>query len=190
MHKHQFKKILVTGATGVAGPAIVDQLLKKGYHVRIFSRHCLDQKGLSNKVERFQGDILDPEAVSMAMENIDAVFHLAAKLHDTKGLSKEDAYLKTNVKGTRLLVDAAIAAGIKRFIFFSTINVYGPSGPNQCFDESSPVCPGEIYSRSKVAAEKIILDAGASTPGFSVVILRIAAVYGKRMKGNYNLLIR
>lgn len=190
MHKTNFKKVLVTGATGVAGPAIVEQLLEKGYQVKIFSRHCLDHKGLSNKVERFQGDILDPKAVSLAMKNIDAVFHLAAKLHDTKGLSLEDAYLKTNVKGTRLLVNAARAAGVKRFIFFSTINVYGTSGPNQCFDESSPVCPGEIYSRSKLEAEKIILGAGQCTPGFSVVILRVAAVYGKRMKGNYNLLIR
>ena len=189
-HKDTFKKVLVTGATGVAGPAIVEQLVEKGYQVRIFSRHCLNHKGLSNKVERFQGDILDTEAVSLAMKNIDAVFHLAAKLHDTKGLSREEVYLKTNVKGTRLLVNAARTAGVRHFIFFSTINVYGASGPNQCFDESSPVYPGEIYSRSKLEAEKIILDAGQCTPGFSVVILRVAAVYGKRMKGNYNLLIR
>ncbi len=188
-HKNKFKRILVTGATGVAGPAIVEQLLEKGYQVRVFSRHCLAHNCLSNKVERFQGDILDPEAVSLAMKDIDAIFHLAAKLHDTKGLSLEATYLTTNVKGTRLLVNTARAAGVKRFIFFSTINVYGASNPNQCFDESSPACPCEIYSRSKLEAEKIILEAGQCTPEFSVVILRVAAVYGKRMKGNYNLLI-
>jgi UDP-glucose 4-epimerase len=191
IHKNEFKRILVTGATGVAGPAIVNQLLEKGYRVRIFSRHCLDHKGFPNKVERFQGDILDPEAISLAMRNIDGVFHLAAKLHDIKGLSQEEAYLQTNVKGTRLLVNAAHTAGVKRFIFFSTINVYGASCPNQCFNESSPVCPGEVYSRSKLEAEKIVLNAGQCAPdAFSVVILRVAAVYGERMKGNYNILIR
>ncbi|MFK5954266.1 MAG: NAD-dependent epimerase/dehydratase family protein [Desulfobacterium sp.] len=190
MHKNKRQQILVTGATGVAGPAIVNQLLEKGYRVKIFSRHCLNHKAFSNQVERFQGDILDPKAISLAMKNIDAVFHLAAKLHDTKGISQDDVYLQTNVEGTKLLVTAARAAGVKRFIFFSTINVYGASDPNQFFDESSPVCPGEIYSRSKLEAERIVLDAGQCAPGFSVVILRVAAVYGKRMKGNYNLLIR
>ncbi len=192
MTNDKIKRILVTGATGVAGPALVHQLLKKGYQVKIFSRHCLNYKGFPSEVERYQGDILNPEAVSQAMENIDAVFHLAAKLHDIKGLSPEETYLEANVEGTRLLVNAARSAGVRRFIFFSTINVYGASAPRHCFDERSPVCPGEIYSESKVKAENIVLDAGHCDPdgAFCVVILRVAAVYGKGMKGNYNLLIR
>ncbi|SMC68754.1 UDP-glucose 4-epimerase [Desulfocicer vacuolatum DSM 3385] len=190
MHKNKFSRILITGATGVAGPAIVEKLIKRGYHVKIFSRHCLKHNEMPKQVDRFQGNILDPTAITLAMKNIDAVFHLAAKLHDTKHLTREETYWQTNTTATRLLVNAARAAGVKRFIFFSTINVYGTSNRNHCFDESSPTSPNGIYSRSKLAAEKIVLDAGQHTPRFSVVILRVAAVYGERMKGNYNLLIR
>ncbi len=191
MKKRTFKKILVTGATGVAGPALVKKLLTKGYDVRIFSRHCPDHKGLPDEVERCQGNILDPEAVSRAMENADAVFHLAAKLHDTRGTSPEQAYLRTNVEGTRLLINTARSAGVKRFIFFSTINVYGVCNSHNCFDENSPTTPNDAYSRSKLTAEGLVREAGSLAPDdFDVVILRLAAVYGKGMKGNYNLLIR
>ena len=190
MKKKTLNKILVTGATGVAGPALVNKLLKKGYVVRIFSRHCLDHKGFPNEVERCQGDILDPEAVFRATENVDGVFHLAAKLHDTRGTSPEKAYQRTNVEGTRLLLNAARLAGVKRFVYFSSINVYGFSGPHDCLDETASLTPRDAYSRSKVTAERLVRQAGSLTPDhFDVVILRLAAVYGKGMKGNYNLLI-
>ena len=185
------RHILVTGATGAAGPALVNQLLKKGYHVRIFSRHCRNYKKFPGEVERCPGDILDPEAVFRAMKDIDAVFHLAARLHDIKGRSPEKVYRKTNVEGTRLLVNTARSIGVRRFVFFSTINVYGTSDPHTCFDENASACPGDAYSRSKIKAEKIVLDAGQWDPDtFSVVVLRVAAVYGKGMKGNYNILTR
>ena len=191
MKKNKFKTVLITGATGVAGPALVNRLLKKGYCVKIFSRHCMDYKDFPNKVKRYQGDILDIKAVSRAMENVDAVFHLAAKLHDTKGTSPEEAYRNINVEGTRLLLHTAHSSGVKRFIFFSTINVYGICDSHHCFDESAPVKPNDGYSRSKVAAETLVLEAGGTAPvDFDVVILRLAAVYGKGMKGNYNILIR
>ena len=191
MKQNNFKTILVTGATGVAGPAIVNKLLKKGYCVKIFSRHCMDHNGFPNEVKRCPGDILDPRAVSQAMKNVDCVLHLAAKLHDTRGTTLEDAYQNINVNGTRILLNKARSSGVRRFVFFSTINVYGASSSHQPFDESAPVSPIEAYSRSKVAAENIVLEAGKEAPNnFDVVVLRLAAVYGKGMKGNYNILIR
>jgi UDP-glucose 4-epimerase len=125
------------------------------------------------------------------MENVDAVFHLAAKLHDTKGTSPEEAYRNINVEGTRLLLHTARYSGVKRFVFFSTINVYGICDSQHCFDEDAHLTPNDGYSRSKVAAETLVLKAGDTAPdNFDVVILRSAAVYGKGMKGNYNTLIR
>ncbi|MCP4115643.1 MAG: NAD-dependent epimerase/dehydratase family protein [Desulfobacteraceae bacterium] len=184
------RRVLVTGATGAAGPALVDLLLEKGYDVRIFSRHCLGSDRFTGRVERFQGDLLDRRAVSTALEGVDFVFHLAAKLHDTSGRSQDDEYRRTNVEGTEILVNEARAAGVTRFVFFSTINVYGLSLGNQRFDETSPVAPRDPYSRSKLEAERMVLCAGrrGGEGGFSVVVLRVAAVYGKQMKGNYKTL--
>ncbi len=189
--KSRFSRVLVTGATGVAGPALVNLLLEKGYCVRIFSRHCSGVDALPDSVERFQGNIIDPRAVSMALKGVDAVFHLAAKLHDTKGRCKGDQITLINVQGTKNLVDQARIAGVVRFVFFSTINVYGPSHQDQCFTETSPVCPQDCYARSKLEAERLVLARGTQDPdGFSPVVLRVAAVYGPRMKGNYKTLMR
>ncbi len=188
--KRRSRRVLVTGATGVAGPALVNLLLEKGYDVRIFSRHCASSNDFSEAVERFQGDLLDRRAVSMALKDVHGVFHLAAKLHDTKGLCQDDEeYRRINVKGTDILAGEARAAGVTRLVFFSTINVYGCSGRNEIFHEASPVHPRDRYSRSKLEAEKLVLGAGQDgVDGFSAVVLRVAAVYGKRMKGNYKTL--
>jgi len=185
-----FSRVLVTGATGVAGPALVNLLVEKGYCVRIFSRHCEGFDLFPREVERFQGDLLDKMAVSMALKDVDGVFHLAAKLHDTRALSHDDELTLTNVKGTQILVNMARGAGVKRFVFFSTINVYGNCLENDCFTEASPVNPRERYARSKLEAENIVLAGIHNDPdGFAPVVLRVAAVYGKRIKGNYKTLI-
>ena len=185
-----FSRVLVTGATGVAGPALVNLLVEKGYCVRIFSRHCEGFDLFPKGVERFQGDLLDDRALSMALKDVDGVFHLAAKLHDTKGLCHDDEFTLTNVKGTQTLVNMARGAGVKRFIFFSTINVYGNCLKNDCFTETSPVNPQDRYARSKLEAENIVLAGAHNDPGgFAPVVLRMAAVYGKRIKGNYKTLI-
>lgn len=188
--KRGFRRVLVTGATGVAGPALVTLLLEKGYGVRIFSRHCSSATDFPGQVERFQGDLLDRRAVAMALEGVDGVFHLAAKLHDTSGRLQGGVYRRTNVEGTGVLVDEARAAGVTRFVFFSTINVYGAFVGTEWFDETSPTVPGDPYSRSKLEAEQLVLCAGrqGGGDGFSVVVLRVAAVYGTRMKGNYRTL--
>jgi len=165
-------------------------LLEKGYCVRIFSRHCEDFDLFPREVELFQGDLLDHGAVSMALKDVEGVFHLAAKLHDIKGLCHDDELTLTNVKGTQNLVNMARGAGVKRFVFFSTINVYGNCLENECFTETSPVNPRERYARSKLEAENIVLAGVHDDPdGFAPVVLRVAAVYGKRIKGNYKTLI-
>lgn len=185
-----FSRVLVTGATGVAGPALVNLLIEKGYCVRVFSRHCKGFDLFPREVERFQGDLLDGMALSMALKDVDGVFHLAAKLHDTRGLCRDDELTHTNIKGTQILVNLARGAGVKRFVFFSTINVYGNCLENECFTETSPVNPREGYARSKLEAENIVLAGVHDDPdGFAPVVLRVAAVYGKRIKGNYKTLI-
>lgn len=167
-------RALVTGATGAVGPAVVDALLQAGWRVRLLVRGTCDR----TDVEIVQGDLRDPDSLRKAVDGVDCVVHMAGLLHIVDAGKELDAEFRAlNVDATRTLVEAS--RGI-RFVFFSSISVYGSDGP---FDETSPVNPQTSYARTKVEAEKIVIDAGGT-------VLRIAAVYGDRMKGNYASLVR
>jgi UDP-glucose 4-epimerase len=135
-------------------------------------------------VAQITGDITDRLTLSRAVADVDLVFHLAAKLHiNDPSPELRSEYERVNVEGTRRLVEAARAAGVKRLVLFSTINVYGPSRPGELHDEDSPLHPDSYYSETKAQAERIVL---ADLPA---VVLRLAAVYGPHMKGNYPRLL-
>lgn len=194
------KTVLVTGATGAVGPVLVHRLLEKGYHVRTLSRK-LPSKGLflsretsvmEQNLSCFTGDITNAKDVEAAVKGVFAVFHLAARLHDS-GIDEKKSRqtISVNVEGTRHLAHSAETAGVERIVFFSTINVYSGKSSDNFFDENSPVNPMSCYAVSKVAAEKILLQVDAdSNNDLSCTILRVAAVYGKGMKGNYRRLLQ
>ena len=184
MHLNIRKKALVTGATGVIGPDLVKYLIKRGYSVRALSRSKPDALCFPDTVETIQGDITDHDTLKESVKNVDIVFHLAAKLHNSNPAPiLYEAYQRNNVLGTRRLVTAARASGVRRFIFFSTVNVYGPGDLKKIFDENSPLNPASAYAETKAQAERIVLSEMPS------VVLRLAAVYGPRMKGNYRRLL-
>ncbi len=184
------KRVLVTGATGAVGPALVALLLERGYLVRVLLRG--ENGRFSPNVETITGDITDPAAVHRAVAGCQLVFHLAAKLHlnPTEATAVKDAYQHINVDGTRNVVEAAAAANVERLIFFSTINVYGTTTPPQVFDETSVPHPETIYAQTKLAAENIALSLCSPTGEPKTVILRLASVYGANMKGNYVQILR
>ncbi len=126
------------------------------------------------------GDLLE-SSLAPAMRGIDVVIHLAARLHSTE--QPADEYERVNVEGTRRLLAAAIESGVSRFVFASTIAVYG-SGNAAIIDESTPPSPDTDYARTKRVAEELIL---AQPFG---LVLRLASVYGPRIKGNYGNLVR
>lgn len=178
------KTALVTGATGAIGPLLVNQLLQHGYHVRVLARNAPATGFFPSEVTVVRGMLSDRLAVQTALEGVGTVFHLAAMLHindPRPELCQE--YSRVNVEGTRSLVALAAMEG-RRLIFFSTINVYGPSQMGQVLDESSPLQPESWYAETKAQAEEIVLA------GTSAVVLRLAAVYGPRMKGNYLRLLQ
>lgn len=184
-------RALVTGATGAIGPVIVGTLLEKGYLVRVLARDSASADILPDNVEFVTGDITDPTAVTRAMIAVDYVFHLAAKLHVINPPAELGAeYRRVNVDGTRLVMNAAAAAEVKRVVFFSTIAVYGPSRPGELLDENSPARSDTLYALSKREAESIVLSPEYSRNSEPLgVVLRLAAVYGARIKGNYNGLV-
>ncbi len=174
------KSCLVTGATGVVGVPLVRELLRQNYQVRILARGGDAKQIFPAAVEIVTGDLSDQAALERSVAGVETVFHLAAKLHINNPNSDLDRkYIKTNVEATIELLKLAKSNGIKKFVFASTINVYG-AGDGVCvFDETSRINPQGIYAQTKAEAESAVLSEDFA------VVLRLAAVYGSRMKGNY-----
>ena len=175
---------LVTGAGGAIGSTLVERLLKRGYAVRALVRDAATPALLQGEIEILRADINDCHGVRQAVAGADVVFHLAAKLHvNNPAENLRGEYFRVNVEGTRSLVQAARAENVKRLLFFSTINVYGNSQPGELMSEESALRPDSLYAETKIEGERIAL---AEAPS---VVLRVAAVYGPRMKGNYPRLV-
>jgi len=180
--------ILVTGATGAVGPRVVHVLSAAGYRVRTLSLDQPSKGQWSDDVETRIGDVTDQLAVQSAMRGVDAVVHMAALLHIVNPPPDlQEKYERVNIGGTASVVEGAIKAGVKRVVLFSTIAVYGPS--DSCvLDELSPTHPDTFYAQTKCAAEKIVLNARGANGQPLGTVLRLGAVYGSRIKGNYERL--
>ncbi|WP_118974974.1 NAD-dependent epimerase/dehydratase family protein [Taibaiella koreensis] len=171
-------KILVTGATGKVGSRFVPRLLAKGYDVSILVRDASKASELAGLgANIITGDLYDPGTLPPAVAGMDAVVHLAALF---RTFTDNEGIVKTNREGTVALAEAALAAGVKRFVFASTSNVYGsgyrrPAREDEQVDINDP----RAYSSSKIAAEQQLLSLHKSK-GFDVRILRLAFVYGDK----------
>jgi UDP-glucose 4-epimerase len=181
---------LVTGATGAVGPRIVGALVEAGYAVRTLSLDAPPTGAWLNGVDARLGDVTDTATVQRATQDVDVVVHLAALLHIVNPPpALREKYEHINVGGTATVVDAAINAAVKRVVLSSTIAVYGPSNA-QILTEESPAKPDSFYAQTKLDAERIVLDAKRSDGEPLGVVLRFGAVYGSRIKGNYERLLR
>ena len=142
-------KILVTGGTGMVGSSLVRKLLalKNKHTVTIFARHA--EPGMNATF--VEGDITDAAQLEKAFP-VDVVFHLAAAINDTN-----DAW-KINVEGTRNVVDLCKKHGVKQLIHMSSCTVMGAT--TVASEDASYAPSNTLYSRSKVEAEKFVLDSG------------------------------
>jgi nucleoside-diphosphate-sugar epimerase len=183
-------KILITGATGAVGPLVVKAFHDAGYSICTLS---IDPPPVSiwpDDVKTLIGDVTDANAVEAAMQGIDSVIHLAALLHVVNpSLAQQEKYERINVRGTSAVVTKAIQAGVRRIVLFSTISVYGQSD-GRILSEDTPPHPDSFYSRTKLAAEKIVLEAKGADGEKIGTVLRLGAVYGSRIKGNYRQLLK
>ena len=148
-------RTLVTGGTGFTGTALVQRLLKQGHDVI-----ALDYKeGLRTDALRragarvIIGSVTDPETVKEAMQGVDVVHHLAAAFREMN-VPKEH-YDRVNVHGAQTTLDAAVSAGVRRFIYCSTCGVHGNVDVTPA-DENSPIQPADYHQRSKYLAEPIM----------------------------------
>ena len=181
---------LVTGATGAVGPALVQALHGAGYRVRTLSLYLPSANLLPPGVDARRGDITDRISVNQAMQGVDAVVHLAALLHIVNPpQTLRGEYERINVGGTAVVVDAALQADVRRVVLFSTIAVYGPAG-GQVLTEATLPQPDTLYAQSKLAAEQLVLQARRRDGQPLGTVLRPGAVYGARVKGNYQRLVQ
>jgi nucleoside-diphosphate-sugar epimerase len=183
------QSVLVTGATGAVGLPVVRILVESGYTVRTLSLDAVPKDAWPTGVDVSLGDVTDAETVQQAIQGVNVVIHLAAILHkDNPSPEMRNKYERINVGGTATVVDAAIKAGVKRMVFSSTIAVYGPSF-GRVLNEESAATPDTLYSQTKLAAEKIVLTAKRKDGQPLGTVLRFGAVYGARIKGNYQRLV-
>lgn len=195
-------RILVTGASGFIGGRLVPALIRGGHTVIATSRH-----GPGNRARSARSDpytcrqwfdlYLEDRDIDLAplVRDVDAVIHLAARVHVTGVQRYVSAarFHQVNVEGTRRLAAAAAAAGVRRFILLSSIGVNGPrSGGGDMperFCESDAPRPGNAYSRSKLAAEEQLRSA-CSGAGMEYVILRAPLVFGPGNGASFLRLMR
>ena len=182
--------VLVTGATGAVGPRMVEALHEAGYRIRTLSLDPPPAATWPNEIETRVGDITDPVAVKSAVQGVDAVVHLAALLHIINPSPRlQESYLRINVGGTTNVINAAVREDVRRVLYFSTIAVYGDSG-GCVLNEDAPPNPMTFYERTKLDAERIVLSARDAHNRRIGTVLRLAAVYGSRIKGNYRQLLK
>ena len=171
---------LVTGASGFIGRHLQHSLIENGYKVRALSRKASHLTYVHPSVEVIRGDICDRKAVAIAVNGASVIFHLASKLHIPDPVeAQRQEYWNVNVEGTRSLAESAREAGTERVVFFSSINVYGPNQTHDIFREDAPLNPDSWYAETKAVGEEILMGECPS------VVLRLAAVYGPGLKGNY-----
>ena len=191
------KKICVTGANGFIGKSICRSLIKWG----IFVRGTVRSQNLTSKTSNYEcvsvGDISNNTNWSEAIFGCECIIHSAGIAHKINELDGENSqiYQKVNVDATKKLANQAVAAGVKRLIFLSSIKVNGESTEKffqtqvlkneykKVFSHDDILAPEDNYAASKLEAEKVLWDISAKT-GLEIVILRLPLVYGPGVKGN------
>ena len=181
---------LVTGANGFVGSALCARLLRDGASVRAAVRSLNSQPG---GAEAFAIRGLSSETDwTAALKNVEHVVHLAARAHVMSDRSPDPLaeFRRVNVEGTEALARQAAAAGVKRFVFLSSIKVNGEfTERGQPFTADDVPAPEDPYGVSKYEAEQLLQQMAAET-GMEVVIIRPPLVYGPGVKGNFRSMMR
>jgi dihydroflavonol-4-reductase len=172
-------KILLTGGSGFIGCQLAQAATRLGHRVTVTA-------ALNNDVERERCEVLRQAGIAVvpvrleetaklarALENQDAVIHLAAAQHEAR--EPESYFHAINVAGTRNLIELAIQAGVRRFVHGSTIGVYGGASGSGVLDETSALAPDNAYGRTKAQAEAVVREYAGR---IETCIVRISETYG------------
>lgn len=183
------KKILITGVNGFVGRYLYGVLTYAGYSVRGTVRDA--SKALDGHATVAVGTIDAATDWSPALQDIDCVVHLAARVHVMRETAADvlAAFRIVNVDGSANLARQAAASGVKRFIYLSSIKVNGERTVDRPFSADDQPHPKDAYGQSKWEAEQALRGIGAST-GLEIVIIRPPLIVGSGVKGNLWRLLR
>lgn len=180
--------ILVTGASGFVGGALVRRLKSDGHPVREVVRSP------TPFVDGNRGAVVSIDATTEwadLLTGVTTVVHCAARVHQMNdGPESADDYERVNVLGTKRLAEAAVDAGVQRFVYLSSVKALGDSTqPGERFSPTSPFHPTDPYGQSKADAERQLAELSEHT-GLAVVVVRPPLVYGPGARGNIERLQR
>lgn len=183
--------IVVTGATGFIGQRLLPALAGAGHTVIALARSKSAYRPHERVEWRTIPGLESPVAWPNLLEGAGAIVHLAGVAHIVDGSDSElvARYHAVNCEATLALARAAVAAGVRRFVFMSSIRVHGNAQPGTVFRESDTCVPSDEYGRSKLAAEQGLLDIVRAAP-LEVVRLRPPLVYGPGVGANFLRLLR
>jgi nucleoside-diphosphate-sugar epimerase len=178
--------VLVTGANGFVGRHLIPVLSRAGWTVR----HAVRSSEPSINDQVPVGSIGPSTDWSEALAGVQAVVHLAARVHQINEESAMDVYRTINAEGTLHLARSAAKAGVKRFIFVSTMMVNGSCTDERApFRETDELAPRGVYGVSKAEAELGLAQLSADVPT-SITVIRPPLVYGPGAVGNFQLLVK
>jgi dTDP-glucose 4,6-dehydratase len=184
------RKLFLTGGAGFIGSAFIRLALTEWPSCEIINFDALTYAGNpdnlqgldANRHHLVRGDIADRESVGAALgEGTDAIINFAAESHVDRSIESADEFLRTNIIGTQILLDAARERGVRRFLQVSTDEVMGslPEDENAFFTEESPYAPNSPYAASKAAAEHLV-RAAHRTFKLDTIVTRCGNNYGPR----------
>jgi dTDP-glucose 4,6-dehydratase len=181
-------KLLVTGGAGFIGSSFVRYVLRSRQDIQVLNLDLLTYAGNLRNLQEVaedsrygfaRGDIADPKKVGQIFQehSIDAIVNFAAETHVDRSIVDSAPFVRTNIEGTRCLLEQARMHKVSKFVQISTDEVYGSLGPSGAFREDSPIDPSSPYSASKAAADMLAL-AYHRTYGVPVLITRCSNNYG------------
>ena len=170
-------KILVTGGAGYIGSVLVNKLIEQGHKVSVIDDLSNGFRENIDKRAKFtEGSILDKGNLDQALEGVEVVYHLAAKIRVEEGEAKPELYKKVNIEGSLDLIKACVDKKINKFIFASTAAVYGD--PEEFpVNENSKTNPVNVYGATKLEIDKY-LEANAKNMGISTICFRFFNIGG------------
>lgn len=182
--------IVVTGATGFVGSVLVRQLLEQDFNVIATSRRgSAADKPAETRLKWLDYELADETGISSSsLEEVETVFHLAGLAHQPDKQSRNE-YVKLNSQATGELAAAAVKAGVKHFIFISSIKVNGDVSPETGFNEQDSPAPVDIYGESKLQAENLLVEA-CERSDMHYTIIRPPLVFGPGVKANFLQLMK
>lgn len=185
-------RVLLIGGAGYVGSVMTRYLLKRGYHVSVLDNLMCGYDALREldnhpAYQFYRGDARNIQDLLTAMNDIDAVIHLAAIVGDPACALDPRATIDINYESCKLLVDACLHKKVNRLLFASSCSVYGASEEGELLTETSPLNPVSLYAETRLRSEEALLN--QAEPPLAVTMFRLATVFGFSYRPRFDLVV-